>query len=142
MIFLKKRKIKITFILFAFFIIVGVFYSFMRQKDTQDIQTHLALSSNEFSRDYVDNKSHLTIVDKAIEVEGIIHEISRNKQKYSILLQGNKKNTYVICEMQKDQNSLIVNLQNGESVKIKGVFKGFLKDAILLNCILIDTKNE
>jgi len=68
----------------------------------------------------VDKKNILTLkpfIEKAIEVNGVLKKVTYQNNRYSLLLEGT--------------NTI------GEKIIVKGVFKGVLKDAILLNCILI-----
>ena len=43
-----------------------------------------------------------------------------------------------MCEMQADQLEKIKNIKEDDIVTVKGIFKGVLLDAILLNCIIIN----
>ncbi|WP_370449472.1 hypothetical protein [Aquimarina sp. BL5] len=51
---------------------------------------------------------------------------------------GDNKYSGVLCDMQSDQTVGIRKLKKGQKIMLKGVCKGFLKDAILLNCMLIN----
>ena len=44
--------------------------------------------------------------------------------------------------MKQDQNKNISQFKKGDYVQIKGVYKGSLMDAILLNCVLIENSKE
>lgn len=109
-------------------------------RDTREIETHVSLDSNELmSR--ISNRVDTTFnqyIDKAIAIESVITEISNKGGVYTLLLRGDEKGTLLICQMQKNQNTLINKLDTGDTVKIKGIYKGFLKDAILLNCIITE----
>jgi hypothetical protein len=57
-------------------------------------------------------------------------------------LKGDDIGIFVLCQMQEDQNQDLVLLEEGDHVRVKGILKGFLKDAIMLNCIIIKESNE
>lgn len=123
----------------AFLFIYAIFKYIEKPEDTHNVKTQASLSSNQLIS-LMSNKVDSTFyqyVDKAIEVESVIKEINKREGVYTLLLGGDDKDTLVICEMQKNQNVHIQKLNIGDPVIIKGVFKGFLKDAILLNCIIM-----
>lgn len=108
--------------------------------DTRFIDTHAQLTSNEFASLF-DSENHPEIenlVDKAIEVRGVLKKITLKEGRYTLLLTSHQEGRFVLCKMQTDQNSGVVELAPGQNVIVKGVFKGVLLDAILLNCIIID----
>lgn len=75
--------------------------------------------------------------EKVIEVEGIIKEINTLNNRNTVLLEGGSyEPASVICDMQADQIETLKKLKAKDTVKMKGVFKGFLKDAIFLNCVI------
>ena len=111
--------------------------------NTRFIDTHAKLTSTEFVSlfDSVNHSNIKNFVDKAIEVKGVLKKMTLTEGVYTLLLTSHQKDRYVLCKMQNDQNSNIVNLSPGETIVLKGVFKGVLLDAILLNCIIIDQNN-
>ncbi len=76
-------------------------------------------------------------IEKAIEIEGEIKEITYQDGKYSLILKGDSDKTYILCEMQSNQNTEVIKLHAGEDIKLKGILKGFLMDIILLHCVII-----
>lgn len=113
--------------------------------DTREAKTEISISTNDFLKGFTDvesTSSYEKYIDKAIEVKGVLHKSTYKKGVYTLLLKGNKFDTFVLCEMERDQKELIKPLQEGDQVKVKGILKGFLKDAILLNCIIINDANE
>ena len=109
------------------------------EKDTRDIETEVSLTTNEIIA-YIDNadNDHLkNYINKAIEVEGTVKELTFKNNIHSILLSSDNKERLVLCQMQQGETSKMENIKEGELVKIKGIYKGSLLDAILLNCIFI-----
>jgi len=110
-------------------------------KRTQKVRTYKNFSANEFIVHVNDKKLDLgNFVEKAIVIEGEIKEITFRHNKYSIVLKGNKNKSYILCEMQTDQNRKVSKLVTGKNIKLKGILKGALMDIILLNCIILDER--
>nr|WP_271729736.1 hypothetical protein [Aquimarina algiphila] len=86
-----------------------------------------------------ENSANSVYRNKVIEVEGIVKEVTFLNNRNTVLLHGNNKYSSVLCDMKDDQVEEIKKLKKGQKVRIKGVCKGFLKDAIILHCILINT---
>lgn len=123
----------------ALLFIYAIFRYIEVPEDTNNVKTQASLSSNELIS-LMSNKVDSTFyqyIDKAIEIKSVIKEINKKEGVYTLLLSGDDKDTLIICEMQKNQNLHIQKLNIGDPVVIKGVFKGFLKDAVLLNCIIM-----
>jgi len=78
-------------------------------------------------------------IEKAIEVNGVLKKITYKNNRYSLLLEGEKTDVLVLCEMEKQQG--VSELTIGDKIIVKGIFKGVLHDAVLLNCILIGKKS-
>ena len=77
------------------------------------------------------------VKEQIVSVEGYIYDINHINNRNTILLSSELgENATVICDMQKNQRTLLTNLNKGELVTIKGIYKGSLNDVILLNCIL------
>ncbi len=75
--------------------------------------------------------------DIVIAVSGIVHEINTMNKRTTILLNGNvAQETYIICDMNSNQTSTIETTKKGDSILIKGLLKGKLKDVIMLNCVI------
>jgi len=75
--------------------------------------------------------------EEIIEVKGVIKEINYLNNRITILLgSDNNIRACVICDMQRNQEIKISSLKTQDTIKLKGVFKGFLTDAILLNCVI------
>lgn len=121
--------------LIAFFFI----YVNRTDKDTRAVETKVALSAEELV-DYIDseNMEELKLyIDKAIEIEGIVKEIAFKNNIYTLLLTSDNTERLVLCEMQNTETAKIKAIKQGTRVTIKGIYKGALVDAILLNCIFV-----
>ena len=124
---------------------IGVYAIFnYKGVDTRKAKTEISITTNELFEDFDKEKeaSFNQYIEKAVEVKGILYQVTFKGDKYSLLLRGKQIDALVLCEMQKDQAAIIKRLQVGDEVKVKGILKGFLMDAILLNCIVIEEVNE
>ncbi|WP_298420713.1 hypothetical protein [uncultured Kordia sp.] len=106
--------------------------------DTTKIETAEVFTTNELLLKLENKQQKLEgFIEKAIEIEGEIKEITYQDGKYSLILKGDSDKTYILCEMQINQNRDIVKLYAGQNIKLKGILKGFLMDIILLHCVII-----
>jgi len=110
--------------------------------DTRTLETEANITSNELLLLSQENKQEqlANYIDKAIEVRGTLKKTTFKKDVYTLLINSGEGNTYILCEMQKDENSKIVNLEIGQQIVVKGILKGALLDVILLSCILSETE--
>ncbi|WP_299217466.1 hypothetical protein [uncultured Dokdonia sp.] len=125
--------------------VLGIYYIFNHKGvDTRKAKTEISITTNELFKDFDEDKeaSFNQYIEKAIEIKGILYQVTQKGDTYSLLLRGNNIDTLVLCEMQKDQASIVKTLTIGDAVKVKGILKGFLMDAILLNCIVLEEVNE
>lgn len=126
-------------------LIVGALYFFLPSHvDVRAVDTEFVIDANDLLADIGKSKETplKKYIEKAIEVKGVLQKTTKRGDIYTLLLQGDDNRTFVLCEMEHDQNEFILNLKVGDQVKVKGILKGFLKDAIMLNCILIDEVHE
>lgn len=122
--------------------IFGYLYSeFSRDvQDTIEQPTVAKMTYGELMREFAEgNKDILEgYIEQAIEVSGTLHQVSERNGVKTILLQDKEFEVMVICEMQSRQILPVENLKPGNKIRLKGIYKGVLKDIILLNCILLD----
>lgn len=85
-----------------------------------------------------EEKADKTYVNKVIEITGIVKEVSFLNNRNTLILQGDNDGPGIICDMNPGQLTAITKIRKGERVRVKGICKGFLKDVIILNCILTD----
>ncbi|WP_298516377.1 hypothetical protein [uncultured Kordia sp.] len=134
----KRHKI----IIVCSLIFIGLFsaYKYVNRgiADTTKIQAEETFTTNELLFKFQNKQQKLeNFIEKAIEIEGEIKEITYQDGKYSLILKGDSEMSYILCEMQSNQDSEVVKLQAGQDIKLKGILKGFLLDVILLHCVII-----
>ncbi len=133
------KLIIVSILLLTAIVISIIAYKVLEVKpDTRTVETHKSLTSKELFAGLQSRSSGdlIDYIEKAIEVEGVVKEINHRDNLYTILLEGDNYNRQIICEMQPDQNFEILKLKIGDKIIVKGILKGFLMDAILLNCII------
>lgn len=106
--------------------------------DTNTVQTEESFTTNELLAKFQHKQQKLeSFIEKAIEIEGKIKDITFQDGKYSLILKGDSDASYILCEMQSDQHAAVKKLEAGQNIKLKGILKGFLLDVILLHCVII-----
>lgn len=107
--------------------------------DMQSTPAEIQISSEKLISSFMTDEdlANSKYVQKTLEVKGIVREITFKNDRYTVFLQGGNE-FCIICDMQADQIENIRGIEPGQEVFLKGVCKGFLMDAILLNCILLN----
>ncbi len=83
-----------------------------------------------------------TYTEKMIEVHGVVEEISFLNNRHTILLRGDKfAQNFILCDMAYESQEGKERITIGDTIKLKGVCKGYLLDVIMLNCVPIDEKD-
>lgn len=125
---------------------LGSFFLLWRMYDSEDVnileaEPELHLNAETLISHFEKENDYYLEPEKIVEIEGTIKEINSINNRITILLEGGaNESACVICDMQTDQTIGIENLRPKDTIRLKGVFKGFLKDAIFLNCIISQRK--
>lgn len=142
-------RLKITKLLLISFTLISAVVLFISvldssKVDIKKVKTEVKISTTQLFDSFDGGKrvSFDGYIDKAIEINGTLHEVTYKREKYTLLLSGERPGMFVLCEMEKDQSTFVEALKIGEQVRVKGILKGFLKDAILLNCMVIQEVDE
>ncbi|WP_299252661.1 hypothetical protein [uncultured Aquimarina sp.] len=143
-----SKKNKITFSLITLLLLGGLYIYFefcnYTDIDIDKVSTEIKTSSKNLTASFIRNEKNANSIykDKIIEVEGVVKEVTFLNKRNTVILYGNNKNSGVLCDMQSNQIMEIKKLVKGQNIVLKGVCKGFLKDAILLNCMLINQQSN
>lgn len=144
-----KHKSKFFLIVIVVLILFGgyLFISSLFKESNQPLNTttaDLVVHSNELIKDFsINEKQSVKIyAGKIIEVKGVVEEINYLNNKTTLILKGDDSNFGIICEMNPIENDKVAELKPNDSILIKGICKGYLKDVILLNCALQQPTNE
>ena len=123
---------------------IGYTYIFSHSINIRNASAEVTISAKELTASYISNQesTNKAYKDKVVEVYGIIKEITFVNKTNTIILQSDHKNFNVLCDMHFGSLEGLQNLRAGQKVTVKWICKGFLHDVILLNCMLINTKNN
>lgn len=89
------------------------------------------------------SKANASLVEKVIEVEGVVENISYLNNRHTILLKSESfSQSFVMCDMSPMGKQQITKITKGDTIALRGVCKGYLLDVIMLNCIPIDEKSK
>ncbi|MGY6648611.1 OB-fold protein [Wenyingzhuangia sp. IMCC45574] len=107
----------------------------------QMAKTEATVSAKIVTNEYLKNENiaNAKYRNKVIEVVGVVKNINLLNNRNTIILKGINKDINILCDMQKQTK---LSLKTNDQIKVKGLCKGFLKDIVLLNCILINTNNH
>ncbi len=138
---MSKKLIYILSIIVLLFLSGFLFFNFINQKvqTTQKTESVITLSADNLSKEIIlieDLKRFDHFIEKAIQIKGIIKKIESNGNGYTVVLNSENKKINILCKLQVDQNEKIGDLIIGDTITIKGIYKGYLIDMILLNCII------
>ena len=143
---LKKSVILFILLLVGLFLLRYLNVSVTKKPNENSIsaEVDLHVTSEDLVASFLSDEemANATYVEKTIEVEGIVKEVTFLNNRYTVLLQGDGKYMCIMCDMKEDQMAQVQTLAKGNSVVLKGICKGFLMDAILLNCVLVKKTNE
>ncbi|RNC88284.1 MAG: hypothetical protein ED556_03625 [Winogradskyella sp.] len=78
-----------------------------------------------------------SLIDEVILVEGLVKNVNSLNNRNTIIIKGTN-NELVICDMQKNQEPKLNAIHVGDTLAIKGILVGTLKDVIVHNCVITD----
>lgn len=129
---MKKLFIGLIGLLFLLFF-VGLY---LYNKPTEDISssdTDITITAARLFQEFSENeeRANKEYLDKIIEVEGVIKEMSSLNENPSILLQAGSESFGVLCSFEK---AIDKKLRVGERIVVKGLCTGMLTDVVLIGC--------
>ena len=133
----KWRKLSVTIL---FVIVLICFYKLYKKIEAVP---NIYISSIMLTESFSENEilAYKKYVGKVIDTEGI-KKISFKNNRNTLLLEGNQINSGVLCDIETIDSIEFKRLVVGQKIRVKGTCKGFLKDVILLNCVLIDIEDD
>lgn len=149
MIHIKKKKTTILYFLVFALILVNVYYFVVplfsyTNINLEKISSDTRISSKDIIQHYVTNEAHSNLVfnGKVVEVVGKVKEISFLNNRNTVILHGQDKDSGIICDVHPSQIEKLKVLKTKQTITVKGICKGFLKDVILLNCFIDTNQHE
>lgn len=138
----KKTKIGLGFMLFISVLLTMFFWSNKEETVQMNTPVDHDLPLSDLKNILLLPEEHSEIEvnpGQIIQVSGYVKEVNLLNERITLLLKTEQDTgPYMICDLQPNQKQRIDQLQVNDFVKVKGVFKGFLKDAIFLHCIITD----
>jgi hypothetical protein len=136
---MKTRKLFYTIIIsvaVAGAIAALAFYAiFFKSHRSVENEQAISVTAVQLFSDFVANEqdANKRYLDKAVEVTGKITEITSDMERHTVVELATDDILFgVRCTLLDSQTSL----QPGDTVRIKGICKGFLSDVIITNGIL------
>lgn len=85
-----------------------------------------------------ENQANKVYLDKIIQIEGIISEISAVNGNSIITITSENHSKSIVCNMDVMENKKVLALQEGQKIVLRGVCAGFLMDVILVRTIIVN----
>jgi hypothetical protein len=98
-------------------------------KQTPDFKLSCSQIVSEFEKD--EPQANTKYLDKIIEVEGTIAELSSDTSGVNIILRDENETSGICCSFGKSQKIDITELKLGSKIVIKGICTGYLMDVVL-----------
>lgn len=138
----KKRNIVLlvlSTLLIAFCIYINSKLTAENYIDIENVSTELNVTSNKLVATFMDNEEQADKMfsGKIIEITGRVKEVTFLNNRNTVILYGQNSTSGIICDFDTNQLEEIKNLSKNQKVTIKGICKGFLKDVVILNCLLM-----
>lgn len=136
--YIRNNILFISAFLCVLTLIIGLYYAtnVPSNSNTHHLKTYKQLSSYTLIDEY-NKETYAKLIEKAIEIDGIIKKIQYKNSTYTLYVSYEHGENYVLCELQKNQNNEVAHLKVGDKIAVKGILKGKLLDIVLLNCIII-----
>ncbi|WP_394350956.1 OB-fold protein [Poritiphilus flavus] len=123
----------------SLFLLWGIYYP--KPIDIMEAKPEVYLNAETLISHFKNKDENFLEAEKIVSIEGTIKEINSLNNRMTILLEGGvDESACVICDMQTDQTKGLKKFKPKDTIRLKGVFKGFLKDAIFLNCVISQRK--
>lgn len=141
--FMMKSKYKILLVVLLLVALTAGFAGyFMWNKPKRDVENEkgVAVSAAQLVKEFQENENEANAkyLDKAIEVTGLVAEVSKNQDgKQTILLSSDDAFTGVFCTLKDTENT---SLATGANVTIKGICSGMLSDVRLREAVVVINK--
>lgn len=132
----SKKHILLILLLIGFSTII--IYRYNKKINITSIKPKTEVQATELSSIFLqdEKKASKFYNGSVIKVTGIVKEISLINNVTTIILLGKGENSSIFCEMDTDLLESKLPMRN-DTIELKGICKGFLKDVVIQNCQLI-----
>lgn len=136
----SKKAILITVLVY---LLIGAFIAYkIANKSHLDISStspQISIEATKLIDEFVidETTANTKYLDKLIAVNGTISSIKIKDEKGIISLKTDDDFGSILCHLSNETTKNISQLENGQSIQIKGICTGFLMDVILVRCEII-----
>lgn len=141
-----NKKKNIVFVVFsaiciALFLYINSKFQETSYVDIEHISTELTITSQKLVANFLKNEelADAAYAGKIVEISGRVKEVTFLNNRNTVILYGENTSSGIICDFGTNQSEEIKNLQKNQQILVKGICKGFLKDVVMLNCLLMKT---
>lgn len=122
-------------------ILISIYLYNKKPADLSSAKSDFKLTSRELVSAFESNEPEATAkyVNKIIEVHGNISSVENNSDgSINVILTEPGQMSGIICTFRNSDEPGLAGLQEGNSVKIRGICNGFLMDVSMTNCVLVN----
>jgi len=140
------KKVFIAFVVLfclvgAVMLLSGLYFKYMPDKNYDKVKADYTLQSETLIAEFEKNeaKANQKYMDKVVEVNGTIAEISADQKGATVVaLRNTDAFSGVLCTLNEGGGKAIQSYTVGKPIKIRGVCTGMLMDVVLNKCVIVD----
>ncbi len=138
----SRKNFSILIIVLLIVPIGLVFYTYNQpHRDINDEDSIISIMANQLFMEYEQNElaANIKFLDKAIIVNGKIDKLDTSSKNDIIVIFKKPDDFFGLsCSFDGGMKHLLSNKSIGDSLKLKGICKGYLSDVVLIDCIIIE----
>ncbi|MFK5959272.1 MAG: hypothetical protein QM495_10455 [Lutibacter sp.] len=140
---MNRHKLKIIIGLFIIVIIISILGINKYNKPHLDVRTSnvaFTYTPTKLIKEYQKNEGIATkkLANKILQIEGDTYTISTLKGSSIITFNSEALASSVICHLQPQENTKILNLKKNQYITIRGICTGYLLDVLVVECVLVN----
>ena len=140
-----KRTAFIAVTILLIVISVTAYYRYNQpRKDVSAQHTDVTISANQLYQQYYEHEQEANqkYLDKVIEVKGKVSEVQNNNGLIVLLINAGNGMGGINCSMKENNSINVMQQLKDKEVLVKGKCTGFLMDVNLVDCLLVQPKNN
>ncbi len=140
--FKNWKNFGILIVIVIIIMLVAVYYLYNKpHRNILNEESVISINAGNLFKNYEQNETDANkdFLDKTIEITGQISEINISEEENPVIIFKNKEDFFgVSCSFSSKMNQNLANIKIGDSIKVKGICKGYLSDVVLIDCIIVD----
>ena len=140
-----KRIAFIAVTILLIVISVTAYYRYNQpRKDVSAQHTDVTINANHLYQQYYEHEQEANqkYLDKVIEVKGKVSEVQSNNGLIVLLINAGNGMGGINCSMKENNSINVMQQLKDKEVLVKGKCTGFLMDVNLVDCLLVQPKNN